>query len=122
MVTELQTNDQLIADFGQLYNQPRSKDEATLKRVSNFITNNRIRVEAHTALTPMRGRLYQQHRPDFILRGDLENAITADSPAITRRSSGFSTRTPHPDPRFSQGMRWHSQTPRARRRLASSQL
>jgi hypothetical protein len=75
----------LIADFGQLYNQPRSKDEATLKRVSNFVTNNRIRVEAHTALTPMRGRLYQQHRPDFILRDDLENAITADSPAITEK-------------------------------------
>lgn len=85
VVTELQTNDLLIADFGQLYNQPRTKDEATLKRVSNFVTNNRVRVEAHTALTPMRGRLYQQHRPDFILRDDLENAITADSPAITEK-------------------------------------
>ena len=84
-MTELQTNDLLIADFGQLYNQPRSKDEATLKRVSNFVTNNRIRVEAHTALTPMRGGLYQQRRPDFILRDDLENAITADSPAITEK-------------------------------------
>jgi hypothetical protein len=85
IVTELQTNDLLIADFGQLYNQPRSKDEATLKRVSNFVTNNRIRVEAHTALTPMRGRLYQQHRPDFIIRDDLENAITSDSPAIIEK-------------------------------------
>jgi hypothetical protein len=85
VVTELQTNDLLIADFGQLYNQPRTKDEATLKRVSNFVTNNRIRVEAHTALTPMRGRLYQQYRPDFILRDDLENAITADSPAISEK-------------------------------------
>ncbi|WP_439926173.1 hypothetical protein [Nitrobacter sp. JJSN] len=53
--------------------------------MSNFVTNNRIRVEAHTALTPMRGRLYQQHRPDFILRDDLENAVTADSPAITEK-------------------------------------
>lgn len=85
MVTELQTNELLIADFGQLYNQARTKDEATLKRVSNFVTNNRIRVEAHTAMTPMRGRLYQQHRPDFILRDDLENAVTADSPAITEK-------------------------------------
>ncbi|MEA2947176.1 MAG: hypothetical protein QOI40_2506, partial [Alphaproteobacteria bacterium] len=48
VVTELQTNDLLIGDFGKLYNQPRSKDEATLKRVSNFVTNNRIRVEAYT--------------------------------------------------------------------------
>jgi hypothetical protein len=75
VVTELQTNSQLIADFGQLYNQPRSKDEATLKRIANLVTTNRIRVEAHTALTSMRGRLYQQHRPDFVLRDDLENEI-----------------------------------------------
>jgi hypothetical protein len=31
------------------------------------------------------GRLYQQYRPDFILRDDLENAITAESPAITEK-------------------------------------
>jgi len=49
------------------------------------VTNNRIRVEAHTALTPMRGRLYQEHRPDFVLRDDFENAITADSPAVTEK-------------------------------------
>ena len=84
-MTELQTNDVLIADFGQLYNQPRTKDEATLKRVPNFVTNNRIRIEAHTAPTPMRGWLYQHHRSDFILRDDLENAITTDSPAITEK-------------------------------------
>jgi hypothetical protein len=68
-----------------LYNQPRTKDEATLKPVSNFVTNNRIRIEAHTALTPMHGRFYQQYRPDFIFRDDLENAITADSPPITEK-------------------------------------
>jgi hypothetical protein len=33
----------------------------------------------------MRGRLYQQFRPDFILRDDLENAITAESPAVTEK-------------------------------------
>src|SRR5207249_4681922 len=56
-----------------------------LKRVSNFVTTNRIRVEAHTALTPMRGRLFENHRPDFVLRDDLENAITAESPAVTEK-------------------------------------
>lgn len=85
VVTELQSNQLLVQDFGNLYNSPRSKDEATLKRVSNFITNNGIRFEAHTALTPMRGRLYQHYRPDFVLRDDLENAITAESPAITEK-------------------------------------
>lgn len=34
----------------------------------------------------MRGRLYQQHRPDFILRDDLETAITAESPPITEKT------------------------------------
>lgn len=60
VVTELQTNQQLIQEFGQLYNAPRTKEQAALKRISNFITNNGIRVEAHTALTPMRGRLSDQ--------------------------------------------------------------
>lgn len=85
VVTELQTNPELIADYGHLYNAPRTKEEATVKRVSNFVTNNGIRVEAHTALTPMRGRLFQNHRPDFVLRDDLENAITAESPAVTEK-------------------------------------
>jgi hypothetical protein len=58
---------------------------ASLKRISNFVTINRVRVEAHTPLTRMRGRLYQQYRPDFILRDDLENAVTAESPAITEK-------------------------------------
>jgi hypothetical protein len=80
---ELQTNDLLITDFGQLYNQPRTKDEASLKRISKLVTNGHIRVEAHTALTPMRGRLYMQHRSDLILRDDLENAIAAEAPSIT---------------------------------------
>jgi len=85
VVTELQGNELLISDFGHLYNQPRTKDQAQLKRISNFVTANGIRVEAHTALTPMRGRLYQQFRPDFVLRDDLENAITAESPAVTEK-------------------------------------
>ena len=33
----------------------------------------------------MRGRLYQHHRPDFVLHDDLENAITAASPEITEK-------------------------------------
>lgn len=85
VVTELQSNEKLIADFGHMYNQPRSKDQVTQKRVSNFVTTNGIRVEAHTALTSMRGRLFQHYRPDFVLRDDLENEITAASPAITSK-------------------------------------
>lgn len=34
VVMELQTNGLLVADFGHLYNQPRTKDQATLKCIS----------------------------------------------------------------------------------------
>jgi hypothetical protein len=53
-VTELQGNDLLIADFGHLYDQPRTKDQAQLKRVSNLVTANSIRVEAHGSYTNAR--------------------------------------------------------------------
>ena len=33
----------------------------------------------------MRGRLFKNYRPDFVLRDDLENAITAESPAVTEK-------------------------------------
>jgi hypothetical protein len=92
VVTELQANDLLIQDFGHLYNQPRTKDQAQLKRVSNFVTTNGIPVEAHTALTPMRGGLYQQHRPDFVLRDDLETRLPRKAQQSPRRSSAFSTK------------------------------
>lgn len=85
VVTELQTNQLLIQDFGQLYNQPRSQDQKSLKRISDFITTNTIRVEAHTALTSTRGRLFGNKRPDFILRDDIENEITSRSPAVTEK-------------------------------------
>lgn len=85
VVTELQSNDLLIQDFGQLYNQPRSQDQKTLKRVSDFITTNGMRFEAHTALTSTRGRLFQNHRPDFILRDDIETETTVISPAVTEK-------------------------------------
>jgi hypothetical protein len=83
--TELQANDLLIQHFGQLYNQSRSTDESTLKWCFSFSTNARMRVETRTALTPVRGGLYQQHRPDFIVRDDLEIAVTADSPPIAEK-------------------------------------
>jgi hypothetical protein len=83
LVTELQTNDLLIADFGHLYNTPRTKEQADLKRIDKFNTTSGVRFEAHTALTPTRGRKVGTERPDFRLGDDLENTITAESPAIT---------------------------------------
>ncbi|TCU78866.1 hypothetical protein EDE08_101648 [Bradyrhizobium sp. R2.2-H] len=85
LVTELQTNDLLIADFGHLFNAPRSSDQKDLKRVEKFNTTSGVRFEAHTALTPTRGRKVGTERPDFRLGDDLENAITAESPAVTEK-------------------------------------
>lgn len=85
LVTELQTNDKIIADFGQLYNTPRTKEQVDLKRIDKFNTTSGVRFEAHTALTPTRGRKVGTSRPDFRLADDLENAITAESPAVTEK-------------------------------------
>src|SRR5947209_3787606 len=85
LVTELQSNDLLIEDFGQLFNAPRTQAQKDLKRVEKFNTTSGVRFEAHTALTPMRGRKVGTERPDFVLRDDLENAITVQSPAVTEK-------------------------------------
>jgi hypothetical protein len=45
VVTELQANDLLIADYGHLHNAPRTKDQAQLMRVANFITTNGIQID-----------------------------------------------------------------------------
>jgi hypothetical protein len=85
LVTELQSNDLLIADFGHIYNEPRSKDQATLKRIEKFNTTTGVRFEAHTALTSTRGRKVGTERPDFILRDDIENELTILSPTNTEK-------------------------------------
>lgn len=85
LVTELQTNELLIEDFGHLFNAPRTSEQKDLKRIEKFNTTSGVRFEAHTALTPMRGRKVGTDRPDFVLRDDLENAITVESPAVTEK-------------------------------------
>ena len=85
VVTGLQNNDPPIADFGQPDNEPRAKEKAALERISNLVAKNRIRVEAHAALTPMPGRLYGHHRPHFVPGDDLSNAIAAEPPVAAEK-------------------------------------
>lgn len=85
VVTTLQTNRKIIADFGQLYNAKRNSEEATIKRITNFVTNNSIRVEAHSTQESVRGRLFQDQRPDFVLLDDFETNKTKDSAAYTQQ-------------------------------------
>lgn len=84
VVLAMQTNALLISDFGQLYNKPRTKDETTVKRISNFITNNGIRFEAWSTQESPRGRIHGEQRPDFWLLDDIENAKTIRSVPVTQ--------------------------------------
>jgi len=85
LVTELQSNEDIIADFGQLFNQARTTDQAQRKRSSDFITTNAIRVEAHSVLESVRGRKHGDKRPDFRILDDVENEITVRSPVISEK-------------------------------------
>jgi phage terminase large subunit-like protein len=82
-VLELQTNEKIKADFGELYNSRRDPNEVSQKRVSNFVTNNGVRVEAHSTQESVRGRLHRNQRPDFLLLDDFETSKTKDSKAYT---------------------------------------
>ncbi len=85
VVIAMQTNEKLKADFGELYNVARSSEESTIKRVSNFVTNNKVRVEAHSTQESVRGRLHGNQRPDFFLLDDVETSKTVDSVPITQK-------------------------------------
>lgn len=85
IVVEMQTNPRFKADFGELYNSKRNADEVTQKRVSNFITNNGVRVEAHSTQESVRGRIHGHQRPDFLLLDDFETNKTKDSKAYTKQ-------------------------------------
>jgi predicted phage terminase large subunit-like protein len=88
IVHALQTNRKIITDFGQLYNSKRDPEESTIKRVANFVTNNGIRVEAHSTQESVRGRLHGDQRPDFVLLDDFETNKTKDSQAYTAQVVG----------------------------------
>lgn len=85
VVVEMQTNPRYRADFGEMYNAKRSPDEVTQKRVNNFITNNGVRVEAHSTQESVRGRIHGHQRPDFLLLDDFETNKTKDSKAYTEQ-------------------------------------
>lgn len=85
IVLELQTNEKIKADFGELFNARKNTQEITQKRVNNFITNNTVRVEAHSTQESVRGRIHGHQRPDFLLLDDFETNKTKDSKAYTEQ-------------------------------------
>jgi len=85
IVLELQTNEKIRADFGELYNIRRDPNEVTQKRINNFVTNNDVRVEAHSTQESVRGRIHGHQRPDCLLLEDFETNKTKDSKAYTQQ-------------------------------------
>lgn len=82
-ILELQKNPRILKDYGELYNAKRSQDELTQKKISNFLTTNGIRVEAHSTQESIRGRLHGAQRPDALILDDFETNKTKDSEAYT---------------------------------------
>jgi hypothetical protein len=82
VVTKLQGNDLLIAGFGHLYNQPRTKDPAQLKRIE---FGRGIRVEAHTAHSSRCAVAYTNSSGRTSFCDDLQKAITAEHPPVVAR-------------------------------------
>lgn len=88
IVVQLQTNPRIRADFGKLYDTKKDTNEATQTRQANFVTTNKIRVEAHGTGESVRGRLHDHQRPDFLLLDDFETNFTKDSEARTAQVIG----------------------------------
>lgn len=86
VVLHLQTNTKITRDFGHLYNSKRDKEVAQRKRVADFITNNKVAVEAFSTQESARGRLTGFDRPDLILFDDFENKKTIESEAYTKKT------------------------------------
>lgn len=82
---ELVNNKRLQADFGVLFSKERSINEVKQNRINNFITENGIRVEAHSTQESVRGRIHLNQRPDALICDDIETNKTKDSPAYTKQ-------------------------------------
>ena len=85
VINNLQANNLIIQDFGHLYNETRDPNLSTVKRQMDFLANeNRVRVEAHTTATDVRGRKHIEQRPDLLIMDDFETSETKKSVAETK--------------------------------------
>lgn len=82
---EMVNNNRLKADFGQLFSKERGINDIKQNRINNFVTENGIRVEAHSTQESVRGRIHLNQRPDFLLCDDIETNKTKDSEAYTKQ-------------------------------------
>lgn len=82
---ETVNNQRLKRDFGILFSKERGIQDIKQNRINNFVTENGIRVEAHSTQESVRGRIHLNQRPDFLLFDDIETNKTKDSIAYTKQ-------------------------------------
>lgn len=100
---ELQTNELLNKDFGQLFYEPNMADEdqtdsyaistgtplvrrfSQKKSIKEFITTNKVKVKAYSTGMSIRGEVFGQYRPELIILDDIETLKTAVSQARTEQ-------------------------------------
>lgn len=82
---ELVNNQRLMFDYGVIFSKERGIKDIKQNRINNFVTENGIRVEAHSTQESVRGRLHLNQRPDFILFDDIETNKTKESEAYTKQ-------------------------------------
>ena len=82
---ELVNNSRLRADFGVLFSKERGIQDIKQNRINNFVTENGVRVEAHSTQESVRGRIHLNQRPDFLLLDDIETNKTKVSEAYTKQ-------------------------------------
>ena len=97
---ELQENELILADFGQLYFEEDEKiwkgshSKVISKRskktwIGNFLTSNGVRVQATSMKKTLRGKMFAAARPDLLIFDDFENNNTKKSIAMTRRAISY---------------------------------
>jgi len=90
IVLQLQTNKKLIADFGQMFfSSNLSSKQSEKKSISEFITTNGIKVKSYSTGQSIRGEVFGEYRPDFVILDDIETMKTVVSDAKTRQVIDF---------------------------------
>lgn len=82
---EMVNNKKLNEDFGTLFSKKRGIEDIKQNRINNFVTENGIRIEAHSTQESVRGRIHLEQRPDFLILDDFETNKTKDSEAYTKQ-------------------------------------
>lgn len=89
---ELQTNERLIEDFGQMFFEGEFEEDeqhSEKKSIAEFITSNGIKVHAGSTGISTRGDVYGPYRPDLYVLDDFETDKTKGSAKRTNEVKNY---------------------------------